>query len=354
MLVAFFFATSMVALGATAADAADNCSRYGTQDVCGTIRDKYVQLGGTSSRLGLPTSGEFSAAGGRGRGTHFEHGEIYWSPQTGAHEVFGWIVEKWRQLNWENGFLGFPTTDELSVGGSGQVSEFEGGSIYSSPAGAHAVQGVIRDAWRGAGGATGALGFPVTSENDDGGSAGGKVSFFQHGSVRWTPREGARIYVSPANPDLHEEGDTIDRLPLAEFISLRQSRATDGSSPYNWTTNSCSGPTPEAIDRFFDDACTRHDFGWRNFGNGLTLDKSGMRKSEIDLRLRDDAHDLCRKNDNPKLNWLKTYRATNCQSAADRLYAGVRNWEWRGIGRPKIRPLAPIDFVLSGKWIPRP
>ncbi len=358
-IIGAFATVGIQTLGERPAAAADECSSYGGHEVCGLIREKYVSLGGAASFLGSPTSDEFSAGDGRGRGSHFEHGEIYWSPQTGAHEVHGWIVDRWRALGWENRSLGFPTTDEFSVGsGSGQGSHFENGSIYSSPAGAYAVQGAIRDAWRDTGWEIGPLGFPLTNENDDG---IGKVSYFQHGAIHWTSAEGARVFISPANPDLLGEADTIDSLPLDEFISLRHGRATDNAadgsagvshtSPFDWTSNGCSWPTPKGIDKFFNEACVRHDFGWRNFGNGMTLDKSDDRKAEVDLRLRDDARDLCNRHGNPKLNWSTTYRTIDCQSAADRLYAAVRNWEWRGIPRPRIRP---FDYFLSGAWWPQP
>jgi hypothetical protein len=47
--------------------------------------------------------------------------------------VYGFIFQKWDSLARENGFLGFPTTDEFAVGTEGCLaSQFEGGIIYWS------------------------------------------------------------------------------------------------------------------------------------------------------------------------------------------------------------------------------
>ena len=43
-------------------------------------------------------SAEMSTPDGRGRCRDFQHGSIYWTPETGAHEVHGDIRVKWAQL----------------------------------------------------------------------------------------------------------------------------------------------------------------------------------------------------------------------------------------------------------------
>jgi uncharacterized protein with LGFP repeats len=71
---------------------------------------------------------------GTGRLNHFQGGLINWSPQTGAHEVHGAILEKWLSLGGERSYLGRPTTDEeiwvsekLNTGG--RRNRFEHGEI---------------------------------------------------------------------------------------------------------------------------------------------------------------------------------------------------------------------------------
>lgn len=76
------------------------------------IDDKYVALGGAGNFLGAPVSQETSTPDGVGHFRHYQGGSIYWTPQTGAHEVHGAIREKWASLDWERSVLGYPTTDE--------------------------------------------------------------------------------------------------------------------------------------------------------------------------------------------------------------------------------------------------
>ena len=78
-----------------------------------------------------PTSWE--RPDGRGRFNHFEQGSIYWTPETGAHDVRGPIRDKWEELGWETGFLGYPTSDQRKHGDV-LSNEFEGGSIVWSAA----------------------------------------------------------------------------------------------------------------------------------------------------------------------------------------------------------------------------
>jgi hypothetical protein len=94
------------------------------------ISDKYAQLGGASGFLGQPIIAETWTPDGEGRYRHYDGGSIYWHPRTGAHEVHGLIRQRWAQLNWEQGYLGYPLTDEIdTVDGGGRVSRFEGGEL---------------------------------------------------------------------------------------------------------------------------------------------------------------------------------------------------------------------------------
>ena len=79
------------------------------------ISDKYAQLGGAGGFLGQPTIAETSTPDGVGRYRHYEHGSIYWHPRTGAHKVHGLIGQRWAELNWEQGYLGYPITDEIDT-----------------------------------------------------------------------------------------------------------------------------------------------------------------------------------------------------------------------------------------------
>jgi hypothetical protein len=104
----------------------------GAWEVHGAIRVRWSALGSDTSVLGYPMTDETSTPDGVGRFNHFQHGSIYWHPRTGAHDVRSRIRERWAQLRWERGFLGFPTRDhEIILRGriNVAVSQFQGGRI---------------------------------------------------------------------------------------------------------------------------------------------------------------------------------------------------------------------------------
>ena len=95
----------------------------------GAIAQKWAALGGVGYGRGLPLQTESSTPGGGGRFAHFDGGwSIYWTPGTGAHVVEGAIRYQWSLLGWERSRLGFPTSDEYSVPG-GRRSDFQFGSM---------------------------------------------------------------------------------------------------------------------------------------------------------------------------------------------------------------------------------
>ncbi|HEX8538822.1 MAG TPA: N-acetylmuramoyl-L-alanine amidase, partial [Cystobacter sp.] len=156
----------------------------GAWEVHDLIRDKWSALGWERSVLGYPLTNETATPDGRGRYNHFEQGSIYWTPETGAHEVHHLIREKWAALGWETG-LGYPTTDELTTPDTvGRYNHFQTGSIYWTPTtGAHEVRGLIRDKWASLGWETSALGYPVSDEYA---VTGGRESEFQKGFLTWS------------------------------------------------------------------------------------------------------------------------------------------------------------------------
>lgn len=63
--------------------------------VLGAILAKYQEMGGENSPLGCPKTDELTTPNGVGRYNTFVGGSIYWSPDTGAHPVWGAIGDKW-------------------------------------------------------------------------------------------------------------------------------------------------------------------------------------------------------------------------------------------------------------------
>ncbi len=131
---------------------------------------------------GAPTSPEWQTPNRPGAFRHFGSGSLYWSAATGAHWVSGPIRDRWASLGWEDGPLGFPLIDVAQTPAApGAFVHFQHGSIYWSPvAGAHAVSGVIRDRWAELGWEQGRLGFPTSDAVTD---AAGTEQRFTGGAV---------------------------------------------------------------------------------------------------------------------------------------------------------------------------
>jgi hypothetical protein len=174
---------------------ADGASIYfspstGAHEIYGLIRARWGQLGWEQGALGFPVTGELPTPDGWGRMNHFGRADgasIYWHPWTGAHEIYGAIRAHWGALGWERGPLSYPLTGELPTpDGRGRYNHFAGsygGSIYwTAQTGAHEVYGAIRSRWADLGWEQGSLGYPVSGEYA---VPGGRQSDFQHGSIRW-------------------------------------------------------------------------------------------------------------------------------------------------------------------------
>lgn len=169
--------------------------------IWGAVRDKWYERGAENGFMGFPKTDELTTANGRGKYNDFDNGSIYWTPQTGAHEVHGLIRDKWLALGAENSHLGFPITDELPTPDTiGRFNHFEGGSIYWTPqTGAWEVHGEIRNKWEALRWERGVLGYPVSDEITDN-SGGWRMNKFQSGTIKWRfhPVQNFRIYFQNA------------------------------------------------------------------------------------------------------------------------------------------------------------
>jgi hypothetical protein len=87
----------------------------GAFEVHGLIRDRYNALGANGSALGFPRTDELTTPDTVGRYNHFENGSIYWTPSTGAIEVFGPARARWAELRWERGLLGYPIASPVDT-----------------------------------------------------------------------------------------------------------------------------------------------------------------------------------------------------------------------------------------------
>ncbi|MFE2375251.1 hypothetical protein [Streptomyces sp. NPDC059398] len=166
-------ASLLVGLQAAPAAAETFC---GSHSVDGAIWTEYTQTPGAQQSLGCPTSDELGLPDGVGRRQVFENGSIYWSPDTGAHAVWGLIGQEWGQHGWESGYMGYPLTDELkNPDGIGLRQQFQNATVYWSPSsGAHAVHGNIGWWWGQYGYEAGVYGYP-TSDEYNAGQVGGNL-----------------------------------------------------------------------------------------------------------------------------------------------------------------------------------
>ncbi|WP_216208092.1 AbfB domain-containing protein [Amycolatopsis aidingensis] len=169
-------------------------SETGARQIAASVLEKYLELGGHKGGFGVPETDHRTTPDGIGRYNHFSKYDtsIYWSPDTGAHLIQGAIRKKWADLGWEKGILGYPITDMLTASdGVGRYNDFDrpdGGSIYWSPnSGAHAVWGEIRDKWSALGRATSRLGYPVAEQSE---SQGVLTQRFQGGRIEHNKETG--------------------------------------------------------------------------------------------------------------------------------------------------------------------
>jgi uncharacterized protein with LGFP repeats len=124
---------------------------------------------------------------------NFQYGAILWSPATGAHVSVGGTREAWALTGFENGVLGYPTTDETPVNG-GVKQNYQGGSIYwTAGLGAYSVATDYNAMFEASGG-LGTLGFPATNRVN-GLKDSGSYQNFQQGALISSPATGIHLSI---------------------------------------------------------------------------------------------------------------------------------------------------------------
>lgn len=144
------------------------------------------------------TVGEIDPGDGRGRLAHFANGSIYWTPTTGARPIPASLFEKFAELNYEH-TLGYPVNYH-SVLPEGDVQAFENGALYrkrGEPG--RWVHGAIGARWFRSGYEDGPLGWPTSDEQPQ--SDGSILQTFEHGQIFWSP-DGVTVLQSAGEPDV--------------------------------------------------------------------------------------------------------------------------------------------------------
>ncbi|TSD99843.1 hypothetical protein FOS14_10700 [Skermania sp. ID1734] len=220
-------------------------------EVCGAIRDKYNSLGGPNSFLLWPTSNELVNPDGFGRRSVFQNGPIYWSASSGAHPVVNHFFACWQRNGWEAGVLGYPTTDEIvnpdPVAPIGRRQVFQGGTIYWKLNEAYYVAGAIRDKWGQTGWEQGFLGYPMSDEIKlpDG---RGRMNRFEKGNgvIYWSPTTGAWPVIGPILEKWAAAG--YERSSFGYPIGDQVSRDGDVTVEQNFEHGTITAPGPKTAE----------------------------------------------------------------------------------------------------------
>jgi len=156
-------------------------------DASDAINQAWEAAGGSGSVVGGKDGDVFEV--GDGFGQKFSDGKIFFTPTTGAHLVYGAILDKYESLGGPaDSDLGFPNLDTVAglVGPKSRVNTFSASdkpAIFWTPdTGAWSVRGALNAAWDKLGGSAGTLGVPVEDERYDGDVVSQK---FTGGQLSW-------------------------------------------------------------------------------------------------------------------------------------------------------------------------
>jgi hypothetical protein len=124
--------------------------------------------------------------------------------------------------------------------------------------------------------------------------------------------------------------------------------------PYNgfdWTDDGCSGAdvigaVSNVYRNLFNKPCRLHDFGYRNFGKGLRLERTESKRTEIDARFRVEMERLC------EVTFTKRWQVVNkqlCLREAVVVWAAVHHNPFNNWNTP-----VPPDECCTPPWTPTP
>ena len=156
-------------------------------DAADAINAAWGAAGGSDAAVGSQDGDVYQV--GNGFGQKYTDGKIFFTPDTGAHLIYGAILDKYESLGGPaDSDLGFPTIDEVAglLGPDSKVSTFSASDkpaiFWTADTGAYAVRGAINAAWDKLGGSGGTLGAPIEDERYDGDAVSQK---FTGGELTW-------------------------------------------------------------------------------------------------------------------------------------------------------------------------
>jgi uncharacterized protein with LGFP repeats len=171
--------------------------KTGARAMIGPINAVWINEGKDKGKLGYPTTEGYPAPGPGGVAQTFQNGVIYQNNQK-MGILTGAIGQKYFKVGGFTSSVGLPVELKEKTGlvRGGASQSFSKGSIVWSPTnGAFVMQGGIRDAWVKKGAQNGFLGYPITDEVKT--KEGVAYQFFEGGTIRWTAKTGAVAYPVP-------------------------------------------------------------------------------------------------------------------------------------------------------------
>ncbi|APT85625.1 alpha/beta hydrolase-fold protein [Corynebacterium aquilae] len=177
----------------------------GAHVLIGRIAARYSEIGGPESWLGFPITNELKTPDGVGRFVHFQHGSIYWTPETGAHAIPKDMVDAWATEGYETGILGYPISEPKGEDGT-LIQQFQGGYIVRNDKGdddkrkgAFIVKGEIAKRYTAINTVVSKLGAPTSNEIT---IPGGVLQNYDNGTFYWSAASGAHFIF---NGDIRDE-----------------------------------------------------------------------------------------------------------------------------------------------------
>ncbi len=196
----------------------DGCSAYGNRnfwriftDWFGTTRSyalipelsaRYNELNGVNGSLGIVSDNGFCNAQRTACWQGFKNGYLVWSQATGAWESKGSIRERWAQLGYQSGVLGYPVGPENYDASKGVWWQaFQNGALMGNgTSGFWESTGPTRDRWAQLGYQSGVLGYPI-----------GKLETAPNGTAAWQQYQNGYLVWSQATGAWESKGSIRER-----------------------------------------------------------------------------------------------------------------------------------------------
>ncbi|OYN89605.1 hypothetical protein CGZ92_02480 [Parenemella sanctibonifatiensis] len=214
--------------------------------VDGAIGDKYAQVGGASSALGVPIGEEIDGPLPGSRMTMFAAGAIVFTHRWGAHPISADLWRLYRSSESLRATIGHVKGDRYKVAG-GWAQEFEHGRLYHTDRGTFAVFGAIYNRYAAVRADAGSLGVPTSNERCNL-PGGGCQQTFTGGTITWSLPTGARATwgrISSRWDGMGREKSTLGKPVSDEICGLTQGGCYQNFSGggITWTLATDAHPT---------------------------------------------------------------------------------------------------------------